>query len=328
MALQPQQMAGVKGSPRMIHIYKTEETHLETLTAPEPGCWIDLTAPGPDEIQEISDMFHIEPEDLSAALDEEESSRVAIEEGYTQVLVDIPVSKEDVPESYYTIPLGMIFTSSVIITVCSQPSEILAYFSCGSRKYFSTRKKLRFIYQILEQTASQYQLDLRTLDKVRQKIETRAGEQAAVEDLVSLHQMETSLVYFATSLRANEGVLDRLKRYVRIKKYPEDQELLDDAIIETNQAIEMTSIYKDIVNGTRDLLSSLADNRLNNVMKYLTSLTLVLAIPTIISGFYGMNVNENSIPLADRPDSFLVICLLTLVICILIILLLKKRKML
>ena len=109
-------------------------------------------------------------------------------------------------------------------------------------------------------------------------------------DLIELHELESTLVYFATSLRANGVVLDRLTRYKRLEQYPDDQELLDDVIIENKQAIEMTSIYRDIIKGTRELLSSIIDKRMNNAMKYLATITIIMAIPTIISGFYGMNV--------------------------------------
>ncbi|MBR4027112.1 MAG: magnesium transporter CorA family protein, partial [Lachnospiraceae bacterium] len=142
------------------------------------------------------------------------------------------------------------------------------------------------------------------------------------------HELESTLVYFATSLRSNSVVLDRLTRYKRLEQYPEDKELLDDVIIENKQAIEMTSIYRDIINGTRELMSSVIDNRLNNVMKSLTSITLIMAIPTIISGLYGMNVNAESIPFADSPNAFLLISIIILLVCIIIMLFLRKKKVL
>ena len=147
-------------------------------------------------------------------------------------------------------------------------------------------------------------------------------------DLIDLHELESTLVYFATSLRANGVVLDRLTRYKRLEQYPEDTELLGDVIVENQQAIEMTSIYRDIINGTRELMSSVIDNRLNNVMKYLTSITIVMAIPTVISGIYGMNVDERWMPFANTPHGFLLICVLTLLICIITMLILRKKKML
>ena len=143
-----------------------------------------------------------------------------------------------------------------------------------------------------------------------------------------MHELESTLVYFATSLRANGNVLDRLTRYKRLEQYPEDKELLGDVIVENKQAIEMTSIYRDIINGTRELMSSVIDNRLNNVMKYLTSITLVMAIPTVISGLYGMNVVPGGMPFAESIWGFGIICVITLIVCALTMLILKKKKML
>ncbi len=142
-----------------------------------------------------------------------------------------------------------------------------------------------------------------------------------------LFRSESTLVYFATSLRANGAVLDRLTRYKRLEQYPEDKDLLGDVIVENRQAIEMTSIYRDIINGTRELMSSVLDNRLNNVMKALTSVTLVMGIPTLISGLYGMNVNTQWMPLSNAPYGFGIICAMVAIICIVMLFILKKKKL-
>lgn len=176
--------------------------------------------------------------------------------------------------------------------------------------------------------AATYQINLRIIDKKRTEIEERIGENTKDVDLIDLHDLESTLVYFATSLRANGVVLDRLTRYKRLEQYPEDKELLGDVIVENQQAIEMTSIYRDIINGTRELMSAVLDNRLNNVMKYPTSITIVMAIPTVISGIYGMNVDERWMPLSDTPYGFLIICAVTLFICIVTMLFLRRKKML
>ena len=163
---------------------------------------------------------------------------------------------------------------------------------------------------------------------MRTEIEERVGDDTEEEDLIALHELESTLVYFATSLRANGNVLDRLTRYKRLEQYPEDKELLGDVIVENKQAIEMTSIYRDIINGTRELMSSVIDNRLNNVMKYLTSITLVMAIPTVISGMYGMNVNGAGMPFADSVFGFGIVCIITLIVCAITMIILRKLKML
>ena len=173
-----------------------------------------------------------------------------------------------------------------------------------------------------------YQSLLRSIDRKRTEIEEKINESTEDVDLIDLHELESNLVYFATSLRANGVVLDRLTRYTRIRTYPEDRELLDDVIIENRQAIEMTAIYRDIINGTRDLLSSVINNRLNNAMKYLASITIVMSIPTIISGMWGMNVSGKWMPLATAPHGFAIISIATVIICVISMIILHKRKML
>ena len=146
--------------------------------------------------------------------------------------------------------------------------------------------------------------------------------------MIDLHELESNLVYFATSLRANGVVLDRLTRYGRLRQYSEDQELLEDVIIENRQAIEMTQIYRDIINGTRELMSTVINNRLNNVMKYLAAITIVMSIPTIISGLWGMNVGGKWMPFSSTPHGFAIICVITLLLCIVVMLWLRRKKML
>ncbi|MEG0720206.1 MAG: magnesium transporter CorA family protein, partial [Lachnospiraceae bacterium] len=189
--------------------------------------------------------------------------------------------------------------------------------------------RMRFIYQILFRASSVYQTYLRIIDRRRSQIENSVGKKTTEDtDLIDLHELESNLVYFATSLSANKVVLERLTKYERIQQYPEDKELLDDVIVENRQAIEMTNIYRDIIHGTRDLLSTMINNRLNNMMKFLTSITLVMAIPTIISGIYGMNVSSKWMPLSDTPYGFAIICVITAIVCIIALFMLKRRKML
>lgn len=312
----------------MVGIYKTEHGVMHALEKPEDGTWIQLTSPTLDECREVAAEFEIDILDLRTALDDEESARVSIEDGYTLILVDIP-SREvrHGREAYTTIPLGIILTESVIITVCAEENAVLDYFTDHRLKDFSTKKRMRFVYQLLYRCCMYYQSYLRVINRRRTEIEASIHKNTEDSDLIDLHELESNLVYFATSLRKNGVVLNRLTRYERIKQYPEDSELLEDVIVENTQAIEMTQIYRDIISGTKELLSTVINNRLNNVMKYLASITIVMAIPTIISGLYGMNVESSGMPLSQNPYGFGIICLMTLVICCVTVVILKKRKM-
>lgn len=312
----------------MIKIYRTENRKIGELHAYEPGSWVQLTAPTLDEMQLISKRFEIDIADVRAAMDADESSRVEIEDDYTLILVDIPIIEiRNEQKAYTAIPLGILLLEDYIITICAEETPVLEYFVNSTVRDFSTKKQMRFVYQILYRTCMVYQLYLRTIDNKRTEIETRAQEDMQEEDLVTLHELESNLVYFATSLRANGAVIDRLSRYSRVRQFTEDKDLLDDVKVENAQAIEMTGIYKDIIHGTRELLSNIIDIRLNNVMKYLAAITIVMAIPNIISGFYGMNVDGKWVPLHSAPYGFGIICVVTVVVCLVVLKILKKKRM-
>ena len=265
----------------MMNIYRTENGVLNEVKELQPGVWIKLTKPDAEENQLIVDHYNIDYSDVVAALDDEESSRIEVEDNYTLILVDIPINEVRNGESYYTtIPMGIILTEDAVITVCREEAEIFERNLRYKMRNFSTRKKMRFVYHILFSITRIYLYDLRAIDKKRTEIESRSGKDTKDADIISLHELETSLVYFETSLRANNMVISRL---MRLNEFPEDEELIEDTIIENNQAIEMTNIYRNIIDSTRELISAVMDSRLNNVMKWLTSITLVMAIPTIIS---------------------------------------------
>ena len=313
----------------MVRIFKTIDGSIHEIQESQEGCWIALTNPTATEIFEISEQFGIEVDDLRAPLDEEERSRIEVEDNYTLILADVPTIEERNEKDWYvTIPLGIIVTQKMIFTICLEDTQVLTRFMEGRVRNFFTYMKTRFILQILYRNASMYLRYLRIIDKKSEQIEEKLHLSTRNQELMELLELEKSLVYFTTSLKSNEMVLEKLLKVESIKKYPEDQDLLDDVVVENQQAIEMTRIYRDIIQGTRELLSSLMDNRLNSAMKYLASITIVMAIPTIISGIYGMNVSEKWMPLAHTPYGFGIICVLILVACVITMKVLKKRKML
>lgn len=312
----------------MIRYYRTENGKIHEKEAHEPGGWIMAVAPTYEESVFLANSFDVDVVDIRAAMDDEESSRVDVSNDYTLIVVDIPaVETRHEQDNYTTIPLGMIITDSVIITVCSEDTPVLQYFVKNNVKEFSTKKQMRFVYQILHKTCMVYQNNLRVIDKKRTEIEERIKDITEDSDLIALHELESTLVYFATSLRANGAIIERLTRYGKIRQYQEDQELLEDVIVENKQAIEMTGIYRDILNGTRELLSTLIDNRLNIVMKYLAAITIVMSVPNIISGLYGMNVAQKWVPFAQSPYGFAIISGFIVLLCVIVLIVLRKRKM-
>ena len=308
----------------MVNIYETKGGKLNALQDFEEGCWVKVTAATMWEMEPVAKKYNIDIEDMRAALDEEEKSRIVLEDDYTLVLVDIPASEiQHEKKVYTTIPLGLILADGAIITICSEDTPILNTFIKSHVRYFSTKKRTRFVYQILLNSMTTYQNVLRSVDNRRLAIEARIGEEKEDEaDLVELHDLESTLVYFETSLRAAGMVIDRLRRYKHIPQFPEDEDLLEDVQVENRQAIEMATIYREIIDGTSELMSNVINNRLNNTMKYLTSITLVMAVPTI------MNVNTGGMPFGSLKMGFGIICGLTFLLCLFILWILWRKRML
>ena len=305
----------------MIRYYKTIETKLEKLNDFEEGCWINMVEPSHEEIRYISDRFHIDIDSLNAAIDEEERSRIDVEDNHTLILIDIPIDESDSDSAHYsTIPLGIILTEHSIITVCTAQSRILNDFIVGHIKEFYTFKKTRFILQILYKNATYYLLYLRRINKLTIEIEREIHNSMKNKELLQLLELEKSLIYFSTSLKSIELVLQKLLRTSAIKKYPEDEDLLEDVIIENKQAVEMATIYGDILSRIMDAFSAIINNNQNNVMQFLTVVTFIFSIPTIVSGFFGMNVIN--LPFENDPYGFWIILLITTVICLILTVLL------
>ncbi|RDY23542.1 magnesium transporter CorA family protein [Romboutsia maritimum] len=311
----------------MIRYYKSIDSKLEKLNSFESGCWINLVEPNQSEINEISNLLDIDVENIKSALDEEERSRIDVEDNHTLILIDIPVDESDAKSSHYsTIPLGIIIVDNAIITVCTAQSKILNDFIVGHIKDFYTYKKTRFILQILHKNASYYLHYLRRINKMTTIIEREIHKSMKNKELIQLLELEKSLVYFSTSLKANELVLNKMVRTTSIKKYSDDEDLLEDVIVENRQAVEMATIYGDILSRIMDAFSAIISNNQNNVMQFLTSVTLIFSIPTIVSGFFGMNVQ--GIPFANDVNGFWLVLLITTLMCLIITFFMSRNKLL
>ena len=312
----------------MIRIFKTEDGAMHEKEEMQPGCWIALTNPTASEIIDSADTYQIDPDHLRAPLDEEERSRIEVEDEYTLILVDIPsIEERNGKDWFVTIPLAIITTKDVLITVCLEETPVLTSFMDGRVRDFHTFMKTRFILQILYKNATQFLQYLRIIDKKSEVIERKLHQSQKNEELIELLELEKSLVYFTTSLRSNEVVLEKLLRIEKIKKYPEDTDLLEDVIVENKQAIEMANIYSGILSGTMDAFASVISNNLNIVMKFLATVTIVLSIPTMIASFYGMNVNSHGMPFADSPYGFAIVLGLTLLLSLFVAYIFNKKDL-
>lgn len=310
----------------MIDIFKTTEGTLQRQTEITEGCWVAMTGPSATELLEIAERTNIDINHLRAPLDEEERARIEVEEDYTIILVDIPtLEKRHDKDRYVTIPLSIIVAKDVIITVCLEETPILKCFMDGRVRDFYTHKKTRFILQILYRNASTFLQHLRTIDRKSEEVERQLHISTQNRELIELLELEKSLVYFTTALRANEVVFEKMLKIDSIKHYPEDEDLLEDLIIENKQAIEMANIYSGILSGTMDAFASIISNNQNIVMKFLAAITIVLSIPTMIASFYGMNFTH--IPGGDTPYGFFVVTAAALVITAIIVIVFKKKKL-
>ena len=290
-------------------MFRTSDGAIHEIQEPQDGCWVALTNPTATEIFEISEQFQIEVDDLRAPLDEEERSRIEVEDTYTLILVDVPMIEERNDKDWYgTIPLGIIVTDKMIFTICLEDTQVLTRFMEGRVRNFFTYMKTRFILQILYRNASMYLRYLRIIDKKSEQVEEKLHFSPRNQELIELLELEKSLVYFTTSLRSNEAVLEKLIK------------------IENTQAIEMANIYSGILANMMDAFASVISNNLNDVMKILSVITIVMSIPTIVFSAYGMNLNPSGMPFSSIQWGFLIVILLSIVASIVAAIFLSKKK--
>lgn len=315
----------------MINIYNSniENGNLEKIKEIKKGCWINLENPTEQEIQDVCEKVNIEQDFIRYALDYEEKPRIDEEDKDNTKLfiIDVPTVKKTENEvSYYTIPLGMIVVrDDIFITVSLERTQIVEKFKKGKYKNFLTFKKSRFILQILYENAAHYLVYLKKLNKESEIAEIVLKKSMKNKELLKLLSIQKSLVYFETSLKANELVMEKTLRGKIIKLYEDDEDILEDAIIENRQAMEMSQIYADILKGTMDAYGSIISNNLNSVMKFLTAITIFLAVPTMISGFWGMNV---PVPFTENSIGFWIILLISIIITGIVAIWLKRKDIL
>ncbi|MEI7884323.1 MAG: magnesium transporter CorA family protein [Clostridia bacterium] len=313
----------------MLQIFKTVESEgviaFEEVEAMENGTWINLFSPNKDEVIEVIESLKVPDYFIYAALDKEEGSRIETEDDYILILFDIPVvNKKEHTGLYTTIPMSIIIGKEHVITVCLEDNPIVRDFMRGRVKGFHTQFKTRFLFQLLYKTASYYLRYLRHIDRASNQIEIELHRSMKNKELIELLELEKSLVYFSTSLKSNEIILEKILKFALVKMYPDDQDLLEDVIIENKQAIEMSNIYSNILSGTMDAFASVISNNLNIVMKLLAGITIVLSVPTIVASVFGMNV---IVPLANQPYGFWIVLAIILGIAGILGIIMKKKDM-
>jgi len=275
----------------MIKIFKTTGNGFVSIDNIEKDCWVNVSNPGPDELTKISEDLAIPLDFLTDSLDVDERSRIETENNTTLIVLRVPkFDKNNLGVPFTTLPLGIVLTKDIIITVCLWDiNEVLDLFK-GKIKNLPTENRRRFILHLFHRTAFFYLKYLKEINKKSNEVETELHRSMKNEELIKLLDIEKSLVFFTTSLRSNELMMERLSKVRALELNEDDNDLLDDIIVDNKQAIEMANIYSNILSGMMDAFASVISNNLTIVMKFLTSVTIILMLPTLVASIYGMNV--------------------------------------
>jgi magnesium transporter len=307
----------------MITIFKSTEAGLETLHDWASGCWVNVVNPTPDEIVRLQAQLAAPPDFVTYPLDLDERARTEKEDGAILIVLRVPYypgASADVP--YTTVPLGIILTDRQIVTVCKTENGVMHELTGGRVRGLATGKRNRFVLHLLLITAQKYLEYLRQINRAVDALENKLQRSQKNQELLEMLKYQKSLVFFTTALKSNELMLQRLQRSRLFEMYPDDEDLLEDALTETQQAIDVVGISSSILSGMMDAFASIISNNLNVVMKFLASITIVLSIPTIIASIYGMNVD---LPMQDLEHAFLMVLGLAFGVALLVVFVFWKK---
>jgi magnesium transporter len=287
----------------MLTIYKTTEQGLEQLDSMANGTWVKVVDPTPEEIQQLVN-WGIEADYINYSLDLDEMPRIERDEGYTFILLRIPHSQLDNDIPYITIPLGILIKGNTIVTICRYDKEIFKILANGKYRLLKTGKRYRFALYIFLETATRYLMHLREINRMTEAIEDQLQKSTRNREVLELLKYQKSLTYFATALRSNEVMMERVQRTQIFNYYEDDQDLLEDVLTENQQAIQMTNINTEILSSMMDAFASIISNNLNGVMKALAAITIIINVPAVVAAFYGMNV---TLPGEGHQYAFLIV---------------------
>ncbi len=308
----------------MLHTYSNGGTKFTPTTNLDEAFWIHLEEPDTAEVQQIVSKYNLDEDYITDLQDADENSRLEYEEGTLYIIMRVPVFYKHKTSKlpFATVPLGLIILPHAIITISYYDNEVLTTFLDGKHRPFKITPQ-SFILNINLRTSVYYLRFLKEINRRTNSIENELHQSMKNKELIRLVRLEKSLVYFTTSLRSNEIVLERLQRLRWLQADPEGEDMVEDVIIENKQAIEMTSIYSDILSGMMDAFASIISNNLNVVMKFLTLVTIVIALPTMVFSMYGMNIH---LPLQHSPYAFLAVIGFSVIIALVMIVIFIRKK--
>ena len=285
----------------MLTIYKTTEQGLEQLESMANGAWVKAVDPTTEEIQQLVD-WGIDIDYINYSLDLDEMPRMERDDDYTFILIRIPHSQIDSDVPYITIPLGIMIKGNMIVTICRYDKEMFKVLANGKYRLLKTGKRYRFALYIFLETATRYLTHLREINRITESLEDQLQKSTRNSEVLGLLKYQKSLTYFATALRSNEVMMERVQRMQIFNYYEDDQDLLEDVLTENQQAIQMTSIATEILSGMMDAFASIISNNLNGVMKGLAAITIIINVPAVVAAFFGMNVK---LPGESHPLAFI-----------------------
>ena len=323
-----------KGGAGMLNVYKHDANHklIEVdLNTAEKGSWINCYTPTEEELIQIHQLTGIPVHSLQTVLDREERSHVELEDDYIFVVVNTPVCVE--MDSYDALPLGIFLTNKYFVTVCLDKNAVISKFLNSTGYSFSTYKKTRFLFQILSSASSSFLYYLQRIYKQTGVIGARVRQSMENKEIFHMLELQKSLTYFNFALHANESVMERLMRLRTsslasvslLKVYEEDEDLLEDVILENKQALEMVGVYSNILISMMDSYSSIISNSLAQIMKFLTSVTILLAVPTVLYSLFGVNV---PMPMEHSPWGFTILVISGIILTAVVTFVLWKKDML
>lgn len=306
----------------MLAIYKNTEQGLQQFDEVVNGGWIHVIDPSPEEIDQLKG-WGIDADLINYSLDQDEMAHMEREENYIFILLRIPYfqgSGTDIP--HITVPLGIVLTDRFVVTICRYENDVTRALCNGKYRGLKTAKRYRFALYVFLETALRYLSYLREINRITEALEDQLQLSTRNREVLELLKVQKSLVYFTTGLRSNQVLMERLQRVRMFNQFEEDQDLLEDVITENQQAIEMTNIQTNILNGLMDAFASIISNNLNTIMKALAALTIIINVPTIVASFYGMNVD---LPAQEHPQAFLIVLGVSMVLMIVAVFIFVKR---
>lgn len=310
----------------MIQYFKNTDGQTIEIDKPENGIWVNLVPPfKEEEFIELSEQLEIPIEFLRDSLDIDERPRFELEDNVKFIVIKTPTENNSFNDSdafYITIPICIILTHNHIVTVNSFDNGAIKKFLSTFQKRSPEQRNI-MVLKIFDKIVQDFLGYLKQINNQRNQFEQSLYDSNSNEDLLNLMRIQKSLTYFVTALRSNEMLMMKLERTNFLSLKEEERDLLQDLIVDTSQAVEMSNIYTNILTSTLDAYASVISNNLNNVMKRLTSITIILSLPALVAGIYGMNVK---IPYSDTPHAFYIPVILSLIISVLISWYFMKKK--